>query len=592
MSLPEILEASVFLVENAALGRQPYPGMAAIYIMPASQAAIEVIAQDFTPPSKRLVSGRTGPMYASAHCFFTTSLSEGLLAELARSPASPYVQTLQELFLDFVPAESRVYHLGRDAAHWQAVMGTPLIPDGPEPVAFGAELDRMALQIASACVNMGELPRVRFHRTTLDQRSARLAIRVQQRLEELAARLEIRPSRTTTLVIVDRTVDLVAPLLHEFTVQAMATDLLPDGLGPDGTRYEYSVSTLAGPQKKTVSLDERDTLWTWLRHAHIADCSNLIIERFNKFLTENKAAVKSRTTSAGEDVTSLAELKDTMAALGEFHELKAEFSLHLSLAQDCLAASDRKKLIEVAELEQDMVTGSTAAGETVKDAWQALAQLLARPALESSDRARLLGLYLLTHTGSLGEADRKALFDSARLEPSDLAALRQLLVLAGAGGRSVANYRQRPSGRPRGSRRHSCLDDAPPYDVSRFQPALKVIIEDCAHDELDAAEFPPVKADLGGSVGAAASAPRALATSLRARSSAGSAAGGGPAGGGASASTGSATFVYVVGGCTYSEVRSVYELADQLKRDFFIGADAILTPRQFLSRLGGSSSNN
>jgi syntaxin-binding protein 1 len=39
-----------------------------------------------------------------------------------------------------------------------------------------------------------------------------------------------------TLLITDRSMDTIAPLLHEFTYQAMCNDLLPIG---DGTKYRY-----------------------------------------------------------------------------------------------------------------------------------------------------------------------------------------------------------------------------------------------------------------------------------------------------------------------------------------------------------------
>lgn len=572
MSLPEILEVGVFLVENISLGRQPYVTMGAVYILEGTEKNVDLIGRDFTPPTKKLVSGRKGPMYASAHVFFTTPLSQALLNKLAQTPAAPHIKTLQEVNLAFIPFESRAFHLGRDVAHF-AELFAPMIPDGPETVSMGVEMERMATQILSACTVLGDSPRVRYRKSASDHRSFRLAVRVQKKLEELSLESKHDVGRSATLLIVDRTVDLIAPLLHEFTVQAMATDLLD--LGPDGSCYEYSYSTAAGPQKKSVSLDERDQLWTTLRHAHIADCSQLIIERFNKFLMENKAAVKSRSASAGDDVTSLAELKDTMAALSEFHEMKAEFSLHLSIAQDCLAQSERKKLIEVAGLEQDMATGVSASGEAVRDLWTVVAQILTRPALSSADRARLVGIYLLSNPKPISDADRRALFDAANLDAGHVSALRRLAVLA-----NNVNYRQRRSGRPRGSKRYTCLDESASYDVSRFHPALELIIEDLAFDQGDVEEFPLVKPDVSGPQSSTASA-RPGATSLRAKPSSNTLS----ATAAASSDRSAAIFVYVLGGCTYSEVRAAYELSHILKRDIFVGGDALLTPSSFLERL-------
>lgn len=559
ISMAEILDAGVFLVENIAIGRQPYTGMAAVYIVRATKENVEIVGKDFTPPTKKLVSGRTGPMYGEAHLLFTTALPASLMNTLAQTAAAPYVSTLQELYLDFISPESRCFHLGRGVEHFSQLFA-PMIPDGPEPPPLAMELDHMAAQIAAACVTMGELPRIRYRKSVQDHRSARLAVRVQQKLEEFASKLEMKPSHSSTLIITDRTVDMVAPFLHEFTVQAMATDLV--GLGSDGTHYEYTFSSPAGPQKKTISLDERDQLWLILWHAHIADCSNLIIERFNKFLTENKAAVKSRTSASGNDVTSLAELKDTMSALGEFQEMKSEFALHLSLAQDCLAASDRKQLVDVAGIEQSMATGLDAEGDAVKDVWNDLAQVLSRPNLESADRARLLALYLLTNPTKLADTERQALVELARLDSNDVTMLRKLVNLVGD-----SNYRQRPSGRGRGNKRKSCLDEASTYDVSRFHPALEVIMEDAAFEELDQNEFPSLKADAGP-----VSAGRAGATSLRAKSASAT-----------SSTTGGPIFCYVIGGATYSEIRSAYSLSTSMKRDFYVGGDSIITPSVFMN---------
>lgn len=45
--------------------------------------------------------------------------------------------------------------------------------------------------------------------------------------------------------------------------------------------------------------------------------------------------------------------------------------------------------------------------------------------------------------------------------------------------------------------------------------------------------------------------------------------------------------VFVIGGATYSEIRSVYEIAEAYNRDVFIGTTELLRPAAFIEQLGG-----
>lgn len=96
--------------------------------------------------------------------------------------------------------------------------------------------------------------------------------------------------------------DVIAPLIHEFTYQAMCNDLLPI---EDGTKYSYvSVyslcssdescfsrykfqSSLGTYEDKTATLSETDTVWTTVRHMHMREAIDKLMADFNKFMEEN-----------------------------------------------------------------------------------------------------------------------------------------------------------------------------------------------------------------------------------------------------------------------------------------------------------------
>ncbi|MCI30166.1 SNARE-interacting protein KEULE-like, partial [Trifolium medium] len=80
----------------------------------------------------------------------------------------------------------------------------------------------------------------------------------------------------------------IAPVIHEWTYDAMCHDLLD----MDGNKYMHEVPSKSGgpPEKKEVLLEEHDSVWLELRHAHIADASERLHEKFTTFKSKNKAA--------------------------------------------------------------------------------------------------------------------------------------------------------------------------------------------------------------------------------------------------------------------------------------------------------------
>ena len=61
--------------------------------------------------------------------------------------------------------------------------------------------------------------------------------------------------------------DPVAPVIHEWTYEAMAYDLL----GLDNGTFRYTAETGVGSKQVEVVLSDKDELWSRLRHRFIAD---------------------------------------------------------------------------------------------------------------------------------------------------------------------------------------------------------------------------------------------------------------------------------------------------------------------------------
>jgi syntaxin-binding protein 1 len=554
-SLHEILDSGAFLVEIITKKRQPYPSMQAIYFISPSSESFDLIAKDFEKSTNRV------PPYSEVHILATGRIHDEEMQKLASSRAVSHVKTLKEVYIDYLAIESRVFSLGS--------YSKLLIPGYSAQSNALSDLDKMAKQIASACITMKERPIVRYMRTGNDSLNQRLAAILNDILDSYCdGNADFRPkSSTSELIVVSRNFDMISPIVHEFTYQAMIMDLLVEQkLLVSGNRYKQG--------EKTVLLDEGDNLWSDLRHTHIADCSGAITKRFRQFATENKAASqqlsKKGPDNQGAEVVSLNQLKEVMGSLSEFQEQKAQFTLHMEIAEKCFAAMDDKNLMDVARVEQKLACGVDAEGHTVKDPWGQVAGILGRlQKLTSRDRARLLCIFFACTTQSTSEAEKRALIDGAKLAKCDSDAVKRYL--------GLISGHWKPGRGDRKSR--FSREGEQEYEVSRFVPQLQLVAEDACRGALDPQLFPAISNTQSNS---SQTARQLAATSLRAQR-----AGSSPVGGMRSATSASkSVWLFVIGGATWSEARAVYNTSKRTKVDCFLGSTHIINPNTFLDELG------
>ncbi len=209
------------MVQSLEQSRQPYPTLDAIYIVSPTPKSINAIIQDFTVSSTH----PKGQRYAKAHIVFLSTIKPGLFHSIKTSPAANYIQSIKEVHLDFVAMESQTFILNRP--HAIRTLYSQSVPQLEQANEFIA----LSHKLASFCAALDEMPVLRFAgKRYKDMVATKLAHLVAQRLMEIKRDLGTFPRQPrdppSTMLIVERSVDLKAPLLHEFTYQAMANDLL------------------------------------------------------------------------------------------------------------------------------------------------------------------------------------------------------------------------------------------------------------------------------------------------------------------------------------------------------------------------------
>ncbi|OCH85210.1 Sec1-like snare protein [Obba rivulosa] len=605
----DILQENVTLIESISNYRDPQPQFEAMYLLMPTSQNVDRIIKDFSNGNQQ---------YAAAHLFFIDGLGEQLFERLTSSPAEPHLQACQDLFVNFWAIEAQAFSLKLPASFFNIYS-----PPRSEH-AFRSARDRlmeevkfMAKMIANVCISLNEFPYVRYYlpthhaplgalrpnaatrppppaegsgrwRTNLargaDSRAHEsteqdyitkvLAFTIQQELDEYKKtnpdfpKPSDPPRPRSTMIITDRSMDTVAPFVHEFTYQAMSNDLLPI---EDGSKYTYKFQTAIGAyEDKTAILSDADAVWTELRHMHMREAIDKLMADFNKFMQDN-AGFK------GEGAASLNDMKDMLANLPQYQEQREKFSLHLNMAQESMSIFERDKLPTIAAVEQNCATGLTAEGKTPKTLVEEMVPLLDARDVVNANKVRIIALYI-QHRDGVPEEDKRRLYQHARLSMAEQDAVNALVHLGvrisrGPGDKDIKKkIKQRQSNEEE-------------YELSRFKPLLRTVLEDHIGNKLDPTMFPYVKdaptLTPAPSLRATASASPQPTASLRSAKPVWHRA----AKPGGAQETRQRVFVFVAGGMTYSEMREAYLLSKQLNKDIIIGSTHPITPRNMIDDL-------
>ncbi|KAG0315872.1 vacuolar sorting protein VPS33/slp1 [Dissophora globulifera] len=558
--MADIMERKVTLVEKLEEDRQAYISLEAIYLLTPCIESVQRLIDDFAIDPADPEDKRKRRKYNAAHVFFTAPLDDRLFDRMRKSPIIGFLTTLKEIFIDFTAIESRVFSFESPSSFY--TLYSPA-----KKMELPQELDYIAKQLVSVIATLGDYPSVRYFRPpeTLDGKrtqSMKLAMLLQGELESYMRSSPETAGRSQgqgTILILDRSVDITAAIVHEFTYQAMTNDLLPI---EDGTKYTYEIEDANGnPEQVSVVIDESDQVFLEIRHSHIVETATTLTSNLNKFIAENESLRGDK-----DKVASLRNMKDQLANLPQYQDMKAKYSTHIHMAKECMKIFEKFKINQFGLVEQQLATGETVDGHLPKQVAAEMVPFLDDPEVSTMDKIRLLMLYTICRSGLMAE-DQESLFRLAKISEGNAEAIRNLSLLGINTERGGKNPRQKK--KPFYPRKKT-EEEEQSYDLSRYVTKVKKIVEEHANGTLDVTLFPyttEAPTDTAENTRSLRKTPQPTWEKKKPNVK------------------GSRLLVFIAGGVTYSEIRAMHELCHSLGRDIIIGSTHIITPRQFVHSL-------
>ncbi|XP_027359933.1 SNARE-interacting protein KEULE-like isoform X3 [Abrus precatorius] len=586
--MADITDEGVSLVEDIYKQRQPLPSMDAIYFIQPTRENVIMFLSD--------MSGRT-PLYRKAFVFFSSTISRELVTEIKKdTKVLTRLGALREMNLEYFPIDSQGFITNNDRALEE------LFGDEENNHKGVACLNVMAKRIATVFASLREFPSVRFRAaksldaTTMttfrDLIPTKLAAGVWDCLMKYKKSIPNFPqTETCELLILDRSIDQIAPVIHEWTYDAMCHDLL----NMEGNKYVHEVPGKSGgpPERKEVLLEDHDPVWVELRHAHIADASERLHEKMTNFISKNKAAqIQHGSRYSGE--MSTRDLQKMVQALPQYSEQIDKLSLHVEIAGKINRIIRESGLRELGQLEQDLVFGDATTKEVIKF-------FTTNEDISRENKLRLLMILAAVYPEKFEGEKGLNLMKVARLTEEDMNVVHNLRMLGGQPetkkSLTTAFSLKFDIHKKKRAARKERPGEEEKWQLARFFPIIEELIEKLTKNELSKEDYPCLNdpspsyhgTPVSGHVNQNPHSMRSRRTPTWARPR-------GSDDGYSSDSVlrhsssdfkkmGQRIFLFIVGGATRSELRVCHKLTGKLKREIILGSSSLDDPAEFISKL-------
>ncbi|KAI0695976.1 Sec1-like protein [Cytidiella melzeri] len=316
------------------------------------------------------------PKYGEYYLYFSNILSKTSIERLADVDEYEVVREVQEYFADFSPIMPSLFSLNYVPSSSRSLYESSANTWDPKA------LDRCVQGLVAVLLSLKKKPVIRYEKSS--PMAKKLGVEMQHRIQSESSLFDFRGTQVPPLLLIlDRRSDPVTPLLSQWTYQAMVHELL----GIQNGRVDLSLVPDIRPELKEITL----TLSTdpFFQAHHLAT--------FGDLGTSLKSYVQSYQShslaNSPSSINSISDMKRFVEEYPEFRKLGGNVSKHVALVGELSRLVERDKLLEIGEVEQGLATGSGADLKSVQ-------AVITSPAVPVWNKLRLVMLYALRYQKS------------------------------------------------------------------------------------------------------------------------------------------------------------------------------------------------
>ncbi|CAK7213712.1 vacuolar protein sorting-associated protein 45 [Sporothrix curviconia] len=338
-----------------------------------------------------LVEELRDPRYGEYNLFFSNVVKKSSMERLAEADDHEVVKRVQEYFADFVVVNPDLFtlDLGRTST------SSPITHIwGATPDAWnGDALQRSTEGVLAALLALKKKPLIRYTKSSL--LAKKLATEVRYRITQEEQQLfDFRAVDTPPiLLILDRREDAVTPLLTQWTYQAMVHQLF----GIRNGRVDLQAKGAAGPSgggagsssgpgpdlREIVLSQDQDPFFKKNMYLNFGDLGSNVKNYVEQYQVKHKN---------NENLESIDDMKRFVEDYPEFRKLSGNVSKHVHLISELSRRVGQENLLEVSECEQSLACNDNHAADL-----KTVQNLIQNPSVSADHKVGLVALYALRY---------------------------------------------------------------------------------------------------------------------------------------------------------------------------------------------------